>query len=222
MDVAWMRIPKEDGDPVQPLGTLQGGQILVLIDRESYWQCAFVIPKGSFARLQTAGLDALRDAVSAVVPALRDRMSHIDDWSKVSLLEVRVDRLTRWHRPGVLCIGDAAHAMSPIGGIGINLAVQDAVATANILAEPLRAGGVTDETLARVQSRRMFPTRVTQALQVFIQERAIAPVLQGAKVEHPPLVMRLFDEFPYLRRLPALAVGMGVRPEHVHTPDAFA
>jgi 2-polyprenyl-6-methoxyphenol hydroxylase-like FAD-dependent oxidoreductase len=221
MDVVWMRLSKETGDPEVPLGTLHGGRILVSIDRGTYWQCAFVIPKGSFAELKAAGLEAFHDAVSDIVPRLRDRVAQIDDWSKVSLLEVRVDRLKRWHRPGVLCIGDAAHAMSPIGGVGINLAVQDAVAAANVLAEPLRGGVVSDEVLARVQMRRTFPTKVTQAVQLFVQEHAIAPVLQGAKVERPPLLMRLFERFPYVRRFPALAVGVGVRPEHIHTPDVF-
>jgi 2-polyprenyl-6-methoxyphenol hydroxylase-like FAD-dependent oxidoreductase len=221
MDVLWMRIPKKDGDPVQPLGTMNGGRILVLIDRREYWQCAFIIPKGTFEQLKAAGIAALQDDIAEAVPALRDRVGQIDDWAKVSLLEVRVDRLNRWHRPGVLCIGDAAHAMSPIGGIGINLAVQDAVASANALAGPLRAGPVGEDVLARIQARRMFPTKVTQAFQVFVQEHAIEPVLQGAKVDRPPLAMRLFDEFPYLRRFPALAVGLGVRPEHVRTPDVF-
>jgi 2-polyprenyl-6-methoxyphenol hydroxylase-like FAD-dependent oxidoreductase len=222
MDVLWMRISKEAGDPVQPLGTLNGGRILVMIDRDTYWQCAFIIPKGSFEQLKAAGIETLQRDMVGAVPSLRDRVTQIDDWSKVSLLEVRVDRLNRWHGPGVLCIGDAAHAMSPIGGVGINLAIQDAVAAANVLAAPLLAGSVTDEQLARVQARRTFPTRVTQGVQVFIAEHAIDPILQGAKIERPPLPMRLFNEFPYLRRLPALALGVGVRPERVRTPDAFA
>ncbi len=149
-------------------------------------------------------------------------MNEIDDWSKVSLLEVRVDRLPRWHRPGLLCIGDAAHAMSPIGGVGINLAIQDAVAAANLLAEPLRAGAVTDALLAAVQERRTFPTRVTQAFQVFIQNRAIDPLMQGVDVRRPPLAMRLLDEFPYLRRFPARLLGLGVRPERIRTPEVTA
>jgi len=222
MDVLWMRIAKQPGDPVQPLGNMNNGRILILIDRGAYWQCALVIPKGSFEQLKAASLEALQDALVEAVPEIRNRVHEVDDWSKVSLLEVKVDRLETWHRPGVLCIGDAAHAMSPIGGIGINLAVQDAVATANILAGPLHDGDViTDEMLARVQERRMFPTKITQEFQVFVQDRAVEPVLAGAKLERPPLAMRLLNEFPYLRRLPARLIGMGVRPEHVHTPDAF-
>jgi 2-polyprenyl-6-methoxyphenol hydroxylase-like FAD-dependent oxidoreductase len=155
------------------------------------------------------------------VPALRNRVNEIDDWSKVSLLEVRVDRLPRWHRPGLLCIGDAAHAMSPIGGIGINLAIQDAVATANILAETLRAGSVSDDSLADVQERRMFPTKITQAFQVFVQDHGIDPFLQGSDVTVPPPILRLLDRFHRLRSFPARLIGMGVRPEHVRTPNAF-
>jgi 2-polyprenyl-6-methoxyphenol hydroxylase-like FAD-dependent oxidoreductase len=222
MDVLWMRLPKEPSDPVQPLGTLNGGRLLVLIDRDDYWQCALIIPKGTFDALKSAGIEKVQEEIAQAIPALRERTKQIDDWSKVSLLEVRVDRLKKWHRPGVLCIGDAAHAMSPIGGVGINLAIQDAVASANILAGPLAAGTVTDDLLARVQARRMFPTKVTQGMQLFIQQKAIEPVLEGKEVDRPPLPFLLFDHVPYLRRLPALAIGLGVRPEHIHTPDAFA
>jgi 2-polyprenyl-6-methoxyphenol hydroxylase-like FAD-dependent oxidoreductase len=222
MDVLWMRISKQAGDPAQALGTLRDGRILIMIDRNTYWQCAYIIPKGSFEVLKAAGLSAFHDDLVEIVPNLRSRVAEIDDWSKVSLLEVRVDRLHRWHRPGVLCIGDAAHAMSPIGGVGINLAIQDAVAAANVLAGPLRDGTVTDDMLAEVQERRMFPTRVTQAFQVFVQNRAIDPVLQGTEVTRPPLPMRLLDAFPYLRGFPARLIGLGARPEHIRTPNAFA
>ncbi|MGA8532879.1 MAG: FAD-dependent oxidoreductase [Candidatus Tumulicola sp.] len=221
MDVLWMRLSKHPGDPAQALGTINDGRFLILIDRDTYWQCAYIIPKGSFEGLKAAGLDAFHEGIVRVLPALRDRVGEIDDWSKVSLLEVRVDHLRRWHRPGLLCIGDAAHAMSPVGGVGINLAIQDAVAAANILAEPLRAGNVTEELLAAVQERRTFPTRITQAFQVFVQDRAIEPVLQGTDVRRPPLAIRLLDEFRYLRRFPARLLGMGARPEHVRTPNAF-
>jgi 2-polyprenyl-6-methoxyphenol hydroxylase-like FAD-dependent oxidoreductase len=222
MDVLWMRITKHPGDPVQPLGSMRDGRILVMIDRNEYWQCAFLIPKGTFEQLKTAGIEALqRDLVDAV-PELQDRVTEIDDWSKVSLLEVVVDRLKVWHRPGLLCIGDAAHAMSPIGGVGINLAIQDAVAAANALAAPLLAGQDTDPALAHVQGRRTFPTKVTQAFQVFVQQHAIVPVLGGSSaMVRPPLLMRLFDEFPRLRGLPARLIGLGVRPEQIGTPDAF-
>jgi 2-polyprenyl-6-methoxyphenol hydroxylase-like FAD-dependent oxidoreductase len=221
MDVLWMRLPKAPGDPVMPLGTLNGGRLLVMIDRGEYWQCALIIPKGTFDELKAGGVAKLQDELSQAVPALRERAKEIDNWSKVSLLEVRVDRLNTWHRPGVLCIGDAAHAMSPIGGVGINLAIQDGVATANILAGPLTAGTVTDETLARVQARRMFPTKVTQGFQLFIQQKAIEPLLEGKEVDRPPLPFLLLDHVPYLRRLPAMAIGLGVRPEHIHTPEVL-
>jgi 2-polyprenyl-6-methoxyphenol hydroxylase-like FAD-dependent oxidoreductase len=223
MDVLWMRIPKHAGDPVQQLGTIRTGHLLVMLDRGDYWQCAYIIRKGGFEELKAAGIGALQRALVETVPALSDRVGALDDWSKISMLQVCVDRLQRWHRPGLLCIGDSAHAMSPIGGIGINLAIQDAVATANVLAEPLRGGGVPSEAdLQRIQDRRMFPTKVTQAFQLFVQDRAIDPILKGAQIAAPPLVMRLLNEFPALRRLPARLIGMGVRPEHVHTPDAFA
>ena len=223
MDVLWMRLPKHADDPVRQLGTVETGHMLVMLDRGDYWQCAYIIRKGGFDELKASGIEALQRGVVKLVPVLADRVALLDDWSKVSMLEVRVDRLERWHRPGLLCIGDSAHAMSPIGGIGINLAIQDAVATANILVEPLREGKMpSDADLQRVQDRRMFPTKVTQAFQVFIQDKAIDPLLRGARVDAPPLAMRLLDELPLLRRLPARLIGMGVRPEHVHTPDAYA
>jgi 2-polyprenyl-6-methoxyphenol hydroxylase-like FAD-dependent oxidoreductase len=223
MDVLWMRIPRDPGDPVQQLGTIRTGHMLVMLDRGDYWQCAYLIRKGGFDELKAAGIGALQRALAETVPALADRVALIDDWSKVSMLQVRVDRLERWHRPGLLCIGDAAHAMSPIGGIGINLAIQDAVAAANILATPLHDGATpTESDLQRIQDRRMFPTKVTQAFQVFIQDRAIDPILKGAQLDAPPLAVRLLDEVPALRRLPARLIGMGVRPEHVRTPDAFS
>jgi len=221
MDVLWMRIPKRAGDPPEALGTLRDGHILVLIDLRDYWQCAFVIAKGTFETMKAAGLAAFRETLSSLNPAIADRVDAIDDWAKVSLLEVRVDRLPRWHRPGLLCIGDAAHAMSPIGGVGINLAVQDAVAAANELAAPLLKGVPADAALAAIQARRTFPTKVTQAFQLFIQDRAIYPLLHGTQVSRPPAVLHWLDEFPYLRRFPARLLGMGARPEHVRTPDAF-
>ncbi len=222
MDVLWMRLPKHADDPVRQLGTVATGHLLVMLDRGDYWQCAYIIRKGGFEDLKAAGIGVLQRALVEMVPVLADRVALLDDWSKISMLEVRVDRLERWHRPGLLCIGDSAHAMSPIGGIGINLAIQDAVATANILAQPLRDGKIPKESdLQRVQDRRMFPTKVTQAFQVFIQDKAIDPVLHGAQVNAPPLLLRLLDEFPRLRRLPARLIGMGVRPEHVHTPDVY-
>ena len=223
MDVLWMRIPKHEGDPRQQLGTVKTGHIFVMFDRGDYWQSAYLIRKGGFDELKAGGIGALQRALVEMAPILSDRIAVLDDWSKVSMLEVRVDRLQRWHRRGVLCIGDSAHAMSPIGGVGINLAIQDAVAAANILTTPLRNGATPrDADLARVQDRRMFPTRVTQAFQVFIQSHAIGPLLQGAEISSAPLPIRLLNEFPRLRRLPARLIGIGVRPEHIQTPDAFA
>lgn len=223
MDVLWMRIAKRPNDPARQLGWVRTGHMVILLDRGDYWQCAYLIPKGSFAQLKAEGIGALQRGLAETVPMLSDRVGELDVWSKVAMLDVRVDRLRRWHRQGLLCIGDAAHAMSPIGGIGINLAIQDAVAAANILCVPLRAGVSPSEAdLQRVQDRRMFPTRLTQAFQTFVQDRAIDPLLGGAAITKPPLAARLFDEFPLLRRLPARLIGIGVRPEHVRTPDAFA
>jgi 2-polyprenyl-6-methoxyphenol hydroxylase-like FAD-dependent oxidoreductase len=223
MDVLWLRISKHPGEAEQRLGTIATGHMLVMIDRGDYWQCAYIIRKGSFDELKAQGIEALQRGLVELVPALRDRVAALDDWSKVSMLEVRVDRLERWYRSGLLCIGDAAHAMSPIGGIGINLAIQDAVAAANILADSLASGKTpSDAELHRVQERRAFPTKVTQAFQVFVQDRAIDPILRGKEIDRAPLVMRLFDEFPPLRRLPARLIGVGVRPEHVRTRDAYA
>ena len=223
MDILWMRIVKRPNDPATRLGWVRTGHMVILLDRGDYWQCAYLIAKGSFAQLKAEGIGALQRGLAETVPMLSDRVGELDDWSKVAMLDVRVDRLRRWHRPGLLCIGDAAHAMSPIGGIGINLAIQDAVAAANLLYAPLRSGGTpSDADLAGVQDRRIFPTKITQAFQTFVQDRAIDPLLEGAAVTKPPLAARLFDEFPLLRRLPARLIGVGVRPEHVRTPDAFA
>jgi 2-polyprenyl-6-methoxyphenol hydroxylase-like FAD-dependent oxidoreductase len=223
MDVLWMRIPKHPRDPTRQLGWIRTGHMVILLDRGDYWQCAYLIAKGSFAQLKAKGIEELQREIAQTVPPLRDRVGELDDWSKVAMLDVRVDRLERWHRPGVLCIGDAAHAMSPIGGVGINLAIQDAVAAANVLAAPLRNGATpTESELQRVQERRMFPTKVTQAFQTFVQDRAIDPLMRGVPITAPPLPARLFDKFPLLRRLPARLIGIGVRPEHVRTPDAFA
>jgi 2-polyprenyl-6-methoxyphenol hydroxylase-like FAD-dependent oxidoreductase len=223
MDILWMRIPKHPGDATRQLGWVRTGHMVILLDRGDYWQCAYLIAKGSFAQLQAEGIGTLQREIAETVPMLSDRVGELDDWSKIAMLDVRVDRLERWHREGLLCIGDAAHAMSPIGGIGINLAIQDAVAAANVLAAPLVEGiAPSDGDLARIQERRMFPTKVTQAFQTFVQNRAIGPLMQGAPITAPPLAARLFDEFPLLRRLPARLIGIGVRPEHIHTPDAYA
>src|SRR4051812_37887470 len=214
MDVLWFRLPHKPGDADQSMGKFEAGRIFVLIDRGDYWQCAYVIPKGTIEAIHGAGLDAFRRGVVASMPLFADRIGELKDWDQIKLLTVAVDRMPTWHRPGLLFIGDAAHAMSPIGGVGINLAVQDAVAAANILWEPLRNGRISEDDLARVQKRRDFPTRVTQAIQVFLQDRVISRAL-AAKGELPaPLAVRLLARFPLLRRIPARLLGLGVRPEH--------
>jgi 2-polyprenyl-6-methoxyphenol hydroxylase-like FAD-dependent oxidoreductase len=217
MDALWMRLSKRPGDPSQALGRIQAGRLFVMLDRGDYWQCAFVIPKGGFNELRRRGLPAFRAAIVELNPALADRVRELSSWDDVKLLTVRVDRLRRWYKPGVLCIGDAAHAMSPVGGVGINLAVQDAVAAANILAAPLRQGPVPVGLLAKVQRRREWPTRMMQAVQIFIQTRIIKPVLALQTKPRAPLVVKLLNRFPYLRRFPARLIGMGFRPEHVHS-----
>lgn len=221
IDVLWLRLPRRDGDPDQPLGRFDRGRVFIMLFRGDYWQCGYVIPKGGIDEIRRAGLPAFRESIAEIAPQMRDRVGELKDWDDVKLLTVRVDRLTRWYRPGLLCIGDAAHAMSPVGGVGINLAIQDAVAAANQLATPLRAGTVTVADLAKVQRRRRFPTVTTQWVQVQIQKRVLGRVLAGRGRLTPPLVVRLLDRFPLLRRIPARLLGLGFRPEHVRTPDAF-
>jgi 2-polyprenyl-6-methoxyphenol hydroxylase-like FAD-dependent oxidoreductase len=222
IDVLWLSLSKRPGDPDQALGRFDAGRILVMLDRGDYWQCAFVIPKGGLEATRQRGLAAFRQEIAALAPFLSDRVDGISGWDDIKLLTVRVDRLARWYRPGLLCIGDAAHAMSPIGGIGINLAIQDAVAAANILAEPLRRGAAAVEDLEKVQRRREFPTRLTQWAQVTIQNRIITPVLGRTGKLPLPLPVKLLSRFPFLRRIPARLIGMGVRPEHVRAPDLAA
>ncbi|MGB3021138.1 MAG: FAD-dependent oxidoreductase [Methyloceanibacter sp.] len=219
MDVLWLRLSKRPDDGTQTLGRIEAGRFFIMLDRGDYWQCAFVIPKGGYEELRRRGLEAFRDEIAKLNPALANRMQEIASWDDVKLLTVRVDRLKRWYAPGVLCIGDAAHAMSPVGGVGINLAVQDAVAAANILARPLRQGAVSVALLRQVQERRQLPTRLTQALQVFIQKRVISALLALRTKPRAPLVAKLLNRFPWLRRIPARVVGMGFRPEHVESPE---
>jgi 2-polyprenyl-6-methoxyphenol hydroxylase-like FAD-dependent oxidoreductase len=219
IDVLWMRLPKHAGDPTAVFGRINAGKVFVTLDRGDYWQCAYVIPKGDLDALRQRGLPALRDDVVAIAPFIHDRIGELRGWDDIKLLTVTIDRLKRWYRPGLVCIGDAAHAMSPIGGVGINLAIQDAVAAANILAQPLRSGRVTERDLAAIQRRREFPIRVTQGFQVFIQERIFRPVLATSGTFKAPWPVRLLARFPYLRRFPARFIGVGVRPEHVHTPE---
>jgi 2-polyprenyl-6-methoxyphenol hydroxylase-like FAD-dependent oxidoreductase len=220
MDVLWFRISRKESDPAQALGRIVAGRIFVMLNRGDYWQCGYVIAKGQADRVRAAGLPAFREGIVRIAPHMSDRVSEIATWDDVKLLTVQVNRLTRWSRPGLLCIGDAAHAMSPVGGVGINLAIQDAVAAANILAAPLREGRVTLDDLQRVQKRRDWPTRVTQRLQLAIQNRLIRSVLGATAPIKPPLVARLLSRSPRLRRIPGRLIGLGVRPEHVHTPIA--
>jgi 2-polyprenyl-6-methoxyphenol hydroxylase-like FAD-dependent oxidoreductase len=219
MDVLWFRLSRRASDPGDPVGRFDVGRIFIMLNRGDYWQCGFVIPKGSRDQLQERGLPTFRDAVAQLAPFMADRVGELRDWEPIKLLMVQVDRLRQWYRPGLLCIGDAAHAMSPVGGVGINLAIQDAVATANLLAVPLRDGPVTTEDLRKVQQRREWPTRMTQRVQLAIQNRVIRRVLSNRDRFSPPFAIRLLALIPFLRRIPARMIGLGVRPEHVHTSD---
>lgn len=215
MDVLWFRLSREKSDRNQTFGQVAGGRFFIMLNRGDYWQCAFIIPKGSLESLQVRGIRAFRDGVVALSPFLKDRIAELRGWDDIKLLSVAVDRLTRWWKPGLLCIGDAAHAMSPIGGVGVNLAVQDAVATANLLAAPLREKRLTDTALAGVQHRREFPAKLTQSMQIAIQNRVITPLLASRGPVTPPLPLRLLQRFPLLRRLPARLIGLRIRPEHI-------
>jgi 2-polyprenyl-6-methoxyphenol hydroxylase-like FAD-dependent oxidoreductase len=219
MDVLWFRLPRKENDSADTFGHIEAGKMLVMLDRGDYWQCAYVIAKGGIEQVKARGLDAFRGAVVEMSPFLADRIGGLRSWDDVKLLSVAVDRLQKWWRPGLICIGDSAHAMSPIGGVGINLAVQDAVAAANRLAAPLKAGTVTTDDLQAIQDRRMLPVRFTQWLQLTIQRRIISRVLEGEVRPKPPLMFRLTRIFPALQRVPAYLLGVGIRPEHVHTPD---
>ena len=227
MDVLWMRISREPSDPRQLLGRVDYGQIFVMIDRGDYWQCGLVVRKGTLAEIQRRGLDPLRADILRLAPFLGERVSDLRDWNDIKLLTVQVDRLRRWYRDGVLCIGDAAHAMSPVAGVGINLAIQDAVAAANILVPALRhSGTVSNAALAAIQERRELPTRVTQRAQLLIQNGIIRRVLGRGRVRgregrmSPPLVIRILGGVPLFRRIPARLVGLGFRREHVMTKPA--
>jgi 2-polyprenyl-6-methoxyphenol hydroxylase-like FAD-dependent oxidoreductase len=220
MDVLWMRLSRRREDPGQSLGRFDTGRVFVMINRDDYWQCAYVIPKGGIDEIRSRGIEFLRGEIARLAPYLGGRTAELRDWSDVKLLSVSVDRLRKWYRPGLLCIGDAAHAMSPIGGVGINLAIQDAVAAANILLPHLKHGAVSENDLQAVQRRREFPTRATQAMQVFIQNRVIGRVLQSTERPSAPLALRLLRRMPFLTRIPARLIGLGIRPEHVRTPAA--
>ena len=223
MDVLWMRISRKPSDPRQLLGRVDYGQIFVMIDRGDYWQCGLVVRKGALAEIQRRGLAALRADILRLAPFLGERVSDLRDWNDIKLLTVQVDRLRRWYRDGVLCIGDAAHAMSPVAGVGINLAIQDAVAAANILVPALRhSGTVSNAALAAVQERRELPTKVTQRAQLLIQNGIIRRVLGRGREGRmsPPVVIRILGGVPLFRRIPARLVGLGFRREHVMTKPA--
>ena len=219
IDVLWMRISKKQDDPQQSFGFFQQGKLLVLLDRGDYWQCGFVIPKGGFEDIKARGLQQLQNDIASFAGFLRDRVAELDDWSKIKLLTVQINRLRDWCRDGLLCIGDSAHAMSPAGGVGINLAIQDAVATANLLAGKLRTGPVSINDLRKVQARREWPTRLIQAMQVFIHRRVVTGRTSDREASLP-LVFLLLKWFPVLRQIPARFVGIGPRPEHFHNPSA--
>jgi 2-polyprenyl-6-methoxyphenol hydroxylase-like FAD-dependent oxidoreductase len=219
MDVLWFHVTRRESDASDAFGHVETGKMLVMLDRGDYWQCAYVIPKGGIETVKARGLDAFRSDIVGMSPFLGDRIGELKSWDDVKLLSVTVDRLKKWWRPGFLCIGDAAHAMSPIGGVGINIAVQDAVAAANQLAGPLKAGTASDSDLRAIERRRTFPVRFTQRLQLTIQNWLISRVLTSQRRPKPPLLFRLTGRFAILRRVPAWLVGIGIRPEHVRTPD---
>jgi 2-polyprenyl-6-methoxyphenol hydroxylase-like FAD-dependent oxidoreductase len=213
MDVLWFKLARRPDDQSAVLGRIEAGQALIMLDRGDYWQCALVVRKGTAETVKAQGLEAFRSRVARL--ARRPSADEIQSLDEVKLLTVRVDRLQRWHKPGLLCIGDAAHAMSPVGGVGINLAIQDAIATANLLVEPLRQGRVTEDDLNRVQKRRSFPTWATQRFQIAVQNRVIDPVLRSSTTPRPPWIARLLQRLPALQGIPARLIGIGFRPEHV-------
>jgi 2-polyprenyl-6-methoxyphenol hydroxylase-like FAD-dependent oxidoreductase len=221
IDVLWFRVSKKPGDPEQVLGRLRASTMIVTIDRTDYWQCAFVIGKGGIGRVHAAGLETFKAAVATGAHFLSDRVDELRSFDDIKLLSVSVDRLTAWSKPGLLCIGDAAHAMSPVGGVGINLAIQDAVATANLLAAKLKAGTLQDSDLDSVRQRRLFPVKVIQGLQVAVHNRVLKPTVSGGeRALTVPWPLKVLDAVAWLRRWPAQLLGLGVRPEHIRSPDS--
>ncbi|MCH7896824.1 MAG: FAD-dependent oxidoreductase [candidate division NC10 bacterium] len=219
MDVIWMRVSKKPEYSTEYLGHVGQGSILITLDRGDYWQCAFVIPKGQFEKFKEHGIDYMRQKMVSKMPSLKDSINEIQDWNDCFLLTVTVDRLKKWWRPGFICIGDAAHAMSPIGGVGINLAIQDAVAAANELVPTLEGGKDVESALAKIQKRREFPTKMTQNFQVFVQNRIISNVINESDTESIPFPLRVLQTVTMLQRLPAHVIGLGIRQEHIQTPD---
>jgi 2-polyprenyl-6-methoxyphenol hydroxylase-like FAD-dependent oxidoreductase len=221
IDVLWFRAGRATASFDETFTHFEAGRALITLDRGDYWQCAYIIPKGKFDEIKKLGLETFRRNVAETAPLLRDHVADIKTWDDVKLLTVTVDRLTRWSRAGLLCIGDAAHAMSPVGGVGINLAIQDAVAAANLLAPKLLRRDLNERDLESVRGRRLLPTRLTQALQIFIQDRVLAPVITGKNPKlKPPLPLRLLTALPWLQGIPARLVGLGFRPEHVRSPKS--
>jgi 2-polyprenyl-6-methoxyphenol hydroxylase-like FAD-dependent oxidoreductase len=222
MDVLWFRVSRRQSDEAATFGHIEAGVMMIMLNRGDYWQCAYVIPKGGIERVRAAGLAAFRQSVAMMSPYLADRVDELKNWDDVKLLTVAVDRLRQWWRPGLLCIGDAAHAMSPVGGVGVNLAIQDAVAAANRLAGPLSAGTVSDDDLRAIEARRTFPVRFTQRLQLIMQNRIISRALSGTQKPKPPLLFQIVDAVPLLQRIPGRLLAVGIRPEHIHTPEIAA
>jgi len=222
MDVLWFRLPRDETDETETFGHVEAGVLMIMLNRGDYWQCAFVIPKGGIDRLKADGLDAFRKRVVSMSPFLADCVAGLASWDDIKLLTVTVDRLRQWWRPGLICIGDAAHAMSPIGGVGINLAVQDGVAAANRLATPLNAGRAGDDDLRAIQARRAFPARITQQIQLIMQNQIVRRVLSGTERPKPPFLLKVLDRIPLLQRIPGRLLAVGVRPEHIHTADILA
>jgi len=220
IDVLWFRLSKNPDDPERSLGYIGMGRFMVMINRGDYWQCGFLIPKGQFAANRRGEISSLQADVVALAPFLHDRIGRLNTWDAVSLLTVKIDRLVRWYRVGLLCIGDSAHAMSPVGGVGINLAIQDAVAAANLLYQPLRDGTLQASDLEKVQQRRDLPTRITQRIQTFLHDHFLGRVFRRVEPVRPPLLLRLARVFPPLRTFVAYLIGIGIRPERIETPEA--
>ncbi|RTL48607.1 MAG: FAD-dependent oxidoreductase [Bradyrhizobiaceae bacterium] len=221
MDVLWFKVGKPQGSADSMFARLQSGQMMIMLDRTTYWQCAYVIAKNGFEAVKAKGLDAFRNNIVKLAPLTREHIADVKSWDDVKLLSVKIDRLERWARPGFLCIGDAAHAMSPVGGVGVNLAVQDAVATANLLSDKFGSGGPPLADLDTVQARRLFPAKVTQAVQVFVQNKLINRAITDQQFD-PPLLLRIVSKVPFLQGLTAHLIGIGVRPEHVNSPEVKA